>query len=322
MNCKKCGNGNLEGDENGILRCSACGALYDRYGNRLRLPLGKNQIAALTIGGITLVLIILFLSTLFYFFTRKDNKEKFYEKPKAAAPITVPELPLHNDEISVDSQDQNETAVSSKADSGFYVNEGPESAPETQGTLTPLAPVRDSLGFIYFTGFYKNTGETPIVYPKATVTLYDSEKKVLATAFGYGLKELLFPGEETIVRVLVMGAPEYDHFETVIEATPPYRSTDLNRGTLKVEHAKMVFDGHGRLDINGTVTNTDLRKCTYVKLAVVIYKDKKIAGSGFVSLSDIKLEKNQSADFSIYVTGKLDRADSFVLESAGNFQKE
>lgn len=202
----------------------------------------------------------------------------------------------------------------------FYTDTKAAAAKRVEAELSQLVPILDSIGGMYFTGFMKNTGETVIDFPKAIVKLYDENGTELAGGYGYCTRDHLLPSEQSIIRVLIGNAPSYARFkaEVSVRAASPYLKID--RGEIIISDTEMNFSGNGRLDVTGRVRNMDKRRCKSVRLTAVIYKDGAIAGTGLTVMTDI-LSQGDSKEFSMYITGELDSADSMLFDYQARFDR-
>jgi|GEM_PF-4090470 len=195
----------------------------------------------------------------------------------------------------------------------------PGAAKKAAASVTTLVPLYDSIGSVYFAGLIRNTGEAALEFPKVTVTLFDATGKAVGDGYGYCTREQLLPGEESIVRVLIMNVPQFDRFEQGADVRPLSKYSTINRGEIELSQTKMNFSGGGRLDVSGTVTNHDSRICSSIKIESLIYKEGVIAGTGLSVISD-ELQPGQSIGFSMYITSEIESADSMKFDYQAHFE--
>ncbi|MBN2435924.1 MAG: hypothetical protein JXK07_11730 [Spirochaetes bacterium] len=304
--CSSCGSPDVRLNKQNQYQCSYCGSLYVNKERALvyaAKEIGNNKIKILQVSAV--ILFIMLLSIAVYYVSGENS---------AGINQTV-----NDNSVSVnqDKEDSDKTAVDdSVVRQDVLTDNTPGAAKKAEAEVGPLAAVRDSIGGIYFSGFYQNIGEAVITYPKVTVVLFDKYGKELKRAAGYGTRSFLLPGEKTIVRVLVSGAPEYEKIKILYEPQPASKFTKLSRIKLSIVESKMNFSGRGRLDITGTVKNIDSKDCRMVKIEALVFKDGKVIGSGLIHIAD-DISPSETASFSMYIPSKIDEADSFVLDWQG-----
>jgi len=178
----------------------------------------------------------------------------------------------------------------------------------------------DSIGNIYFIGFYKNTGETPVL-PRAEIALYDSKGEKIAVAFGYGIRGYILPGEETPISVLVSKAPQYKEFKST--GTPEMPVYISKRPNMKITNLKLIFpklrfDHH---TLTGKIQNLD-KEASYVQIAAALLDGKgKIIGYSSNFLGQTRISSGDTAPFKISFYLVDGKPESFKVEYTGMFYK-
>ncbi len=225
-----------------------------------------------------------------------------------------------------------------------YLNKGKSSPPRTRKTVTsvtdlkPVPPaefgsssvekvyppegefvgvqgIPDSIGNIYFMGMYKNTGKAILRKPRVEVTLYSADGRKVASGRGYGIREVLLPGEETPVRILITRPPAFTRYKITHEPQYPYSSTDLNRPSMKFANARLVKSRYSGFEVQGEIHNADEGRVRSVNIAAVVYDaKKKIIGSGTAYLKESSLQSGEYGPFMVRVTTVRGVPHSFILD--------
>ncbi|HRX15220.1 MAG TPA: FxLYD domain-containing protein [Spirochaetota bacterium] len=304
--CSSCGSPDVRLNKQNQYQCSYCGSLYvhkERASVYAAKEIGNNKSKILLVSAAILFITLLSIAVYYVSVENRAGKNQTVN--------------INSVSVNQDKEDPNKTTVDgSVARQDVLTDNTPGAAKKAEAEVGPLAAVRDSIGGIYFSGFYQNIGEAVITYPKVTVVLFDKYGKELKRAAGYGTRSFLLPGEKTIVRALVSGAPNYDKIEVLCEPQSASKFTRLSRIKLTILESKMNFSGRGRLDITGKVKNIDNKDCRMVKIEALVYKEGKVIGSGLAHITDT-IRSSETATFSMYIPSKIDSADSFVLDWQG-----
>ncbi len=174
---------------------------------------------------------------------------------------------------------------------------------EATGTLkAELRDLRDFKGTFgkarYFVGEIHNTGDAPIGYPSAKVTLLDASGTAVDSGTCASVVHALPSGEKVPCTFLTLKA---DSFATTkIEITPMRAYSKKEEANLKVEGIKFTpKKGYSPHQLDGKITNLSAFKAKSVWALVSMYgADGKIVGAEQSLVAGSDLDASSSALFS------------------------
>ena len=171
------------------------------------------------------------------------------------------------------------------------------------GTLkAELRDLRDFKGTFgnarYFVGELYNTGDAPIGYPSARVTLLDASGTAIDNGTCASIIHALPPGEKVPCTFLSLKSDGFA--STRIESTPMRSYSKSPAADLKVEGIKFIpKKGYSPHTLEGKITNLSSFKAKPVWALVSLYgSDGKIVGAEQTLVAGSDLEGGASALFS------------------------
>ena len=175
--------------------------------------------------------------------------------------------------------------------------------PTVTGTLkAELRDLRDFKGTFgkarYFVGEIHNTGDAPLGYPNAKVTLLDGASTAIDSGTCASVVHVLAPGEKVPCTFLTLKS---DSFATTkIEITPMRAYSKKEEADLKVEGIKFTPKrGYNPHSLEGKITNRSSFKAKSVWALVSLYgADGKIVGAEQSLVAGSDLDAGSSALFS------------------------
>jgi hypothetical protein len=202
-----------------------------------------------------------------------------------------------------------------------YGSEAFDMESEPKGDFTEVSVVPDSIGNIYFVGFYKNTGKSPIRKPRVTVFLLSKEGSRIASGRGYGLRQFLLPSEKTMVRVLVRKAPVYSSYEIQHEPKRPY-SFNTRRPVLEFIGMKLARGRYSGYEVTGMCRNISEEKVKSIRVAAIL-KDgsKKIIGFGSGIVDAQYLNPGEESPFRVLIHTVTAKPASFFIDYSARYSK-
>ena len=259
---------------------------------------------------ITLVTVIFFLLFSMIFYRSQSTKS-----PRSPAPSKV--VSKTADYTSdLDSQD---AKVPPQKGQEFSVAETSQEK-VLNGKFYNIQELPDSIGNVYFVGFFKNTGEGPIRKPLVVVDLYSAAGEKVGSGRGYGFHEFLLPGEETPLRVLVSSAPTYKKYKVKFKVQPPYRYVKMERPDCKVQKAKIETNKYGSKTLRGQVVNGSKRPMKFTQVAAILLDAKKKAIGYYTNyIADDEVAGGDYSPFSINLYSIKGKMSSFRLECTARF---
>ena len=150
----------------------------------------------------------------------------------------------------------------------------------------------------YVLGFVENTGEVPIDKPKLHVVLKDKDGKEVATDFGFGTRDITYPGEKTPVNALVKDPPPYDSMEFELELGEPFYVPKTVEG-LEVVDPKITRAKYGSgYEAEGKVSHSGSVPAKFVEVECQAYNaEGKLVGIYTTYASGDVLEPGATARF-------------------------
>ncbi len=293
MQCKQCSSIDFEKISPGEYRCKYCGAIQiidGRSGSPLLPSIrglnNKKVRTSLIVIGAAVVLTVLFG----YFFTARQ----------APGPGFTDSIPVGPEKMSEFGSEDIEEEVT------------------PEGKFTDVAEVPDSIGNVYFIGMYRNTGKSPMRKPLVSVTLYNKAGRKVAAGRGYGVRDILLPGEETPVKILVNNPPGYERYEIEHNPEPPYSFSTYNRPKLTFDNVKVAKGKYSGYEVTGEVYNKSGAGAKYVEVVAVLFdENKKIIGSGRDYVKTDILKSGDYSPFRVGVTSVMGIPQSFKLDYSG-----
>jgi hypothetical protein len=174
---------------------------------------------------------------------------------------------------------------------------------EPTGTLkAELHDLRDFKGTFgkarYFVGEIVNTGEAPLGYPSARVTLLDASSTAIDSGTCASVVHVLAPGAKVPCTFLTLKSDTFA--STKIEITPMRAFSKKEEANLKIEGAKLTpKKGYSPVAVEGKITNLSAFKAKSVWALVSLYgADGKIVGAEQSLVAGSDLESGSSALFS------------------------
>ncbi|MFC1669927.1 hypothetical protein ACFL20_05990 [Spirochaetota bacterium] len=286
MKCKNCSGQDFAKISDDEFKCKYCGTkLFLKNRDNIEIHLSektKNKLIRITS---IFFVVILFSAFLAYFFrSRPVNRsdENISGKPRKLS------------EFGGDS----------------IVKENPP-----LGKFDRVSVIPDSIGNIYFAGIYSNIGKTPVAKPEVAIILYSKMGRKIASGHGYGIRNILLPGEETPVSILISNAPEYFRYE--IKHTPkrPYSFNIKRRAKIILKNTKLKKGKYSGYVVIGDIYNIDDSAIKYMNLNALLFdKKKKIIGFGTGYLKEKNLKPNDYSPFKIKITTVVGKPKSFKLD--------
>ncbi|HQP47675.1 MAG TPA: hypothetical protein PKX12_03005 [Spirochaetota bacterium] len=186
---------------------------------------------------------------------------------------------------------------------------------DLRGSFSMISEIPDSIGNVYFIGFYKNTGREALNRPKITLVLYSPEGRKVASGYGYAIRSFLLPGESTPVRIIVRTPPRYSRYEVYDEPKPPYSFYRLNRGKAVFENVRIEAGRFSGYELQGSVVNKGSSVMRSIQLAAVL-KDSggAITGYGSQFVAAPPLAPGNYAPFRIQIFRTIRKPVSWVID--------
>lgn len=218
--------------------------------------------------------------------------------PEKPEPLDLPKLP----DATWSEKDRKDVALLYKLREQALAeaakdDEEPEN--EARAEVSALTPLPDSIGNVYFIGYYKNTGTVPIWLPTVELTLWGEQSSKLAVADGYAPRHRLAPGEETPIRVLFSHAPAKWQRVTA-SVTPRAQTYGGPRPKLRFTAGQLQRDRLRGYRLEGTVQNQDTWVARFIQVIVVVYdKEDRIIGMDSRFIDPQQLSPGESAPFAV-----------------------
>lgn len=218
--------------------------------------------------------------------------------PEKPDPLDLPKLP----DATWSEKDRKDVALLYKLREQALAeaakdDEEPEN--EARAEVSALTPLPDSIGNVYFIGYYKNTGTVPIWLPTVELTLWGEQSSKLAVADGYAPRHRLAPGEETPIRVLFSHAPAKWQRVTA-SVTPRAQTFGGPRPNLRLTAGLLQRDRFRGYRLEGTVQNLDTCVVRFIQVIVVVYdKEDRIIGMDSRFIGQQQLSAGESAPFAV-----------------------
>ncbi|MCX7677822.1 MAG: hypothetical protein N2316_01245 [Spirochaetes bacterium] len=183
-----------------------------------------------------------------------------------------------------------------------------------------IVAIPDSIGNCYFAGIYKNTGKSPIRYPMVVITLYSGDGKKIAQNRGYSIREILYPGEETPISVLITHVPKWERVEATFQPELPYYYTAHERPLMKFQNCtihKLRFTGY---EIRGEIVNKSEKPAKRIRMIAAVFdREKKIIGIGRNYVPATSIAPNDYSPIAIRIIPITGVPHSFMLDYEGDF---
>lgn len=192
--------------------------------------------------------------------------------------------------------------------------------PPPKASFDQAAAIPDSIGNCYFAGIYKNTGKSPLRKPMVVITLYSSNGRKVAQNHGYSIREILQPGEETPVSVLITHPPQWERFEATHLPQHPYPSTSYDRPVMKFRNCMLQKAKYTGYEIRGEIVNLSDRPARRISMIAAVFdREKKIIGTARGYVSAISIAPNDYSPINIRITTVKGEPHSFVLDYEGYY---
>jgi hypothetical protein len=218
--------------------------------------------------------------------------------PEKPEPLDLPKLP----DATWSEKDRKDVALLYKLREQALAeaaqdDDAPEIAPRAE--VSALTPLPDSVGNVYFIGYYKNTGTVPIAMPSVELTLWGEQSNKLAVTQGYAPRHTLGPGEETPIRTLFLHAPAKWQRVTA-SVTPRAQTFGGPRPQLRFTAGQLQRDRLRGYRLEGTVQNQDTWVVRFIQVIVVVYdKEDRIIGMDSRFIGQQQLSPGESAPFAV-----------------------
>jgi hypothetical protein len=193
-----------------------------------------------------------------------------------------------------------------------------------EGTSTLKAELRDLRDFKgsfgnarYFVGEIHNTGDAPIGYPSARVTLLDAAGTAVDSGTCASVVHALPVGEKVPCTFLTL---KTDAFTTTkIDITPTRSYTKTAPADLKVEGIKFTpKKGYSPHTLEGKITNLSAFKAKSVWALVSMYgADGKIVGAEQALVAGSDLDAGSSALFSAKLYNVAATPQTYTVKAIG-----
>jgi hypothetical protein len=233
--------------------------------------------------------------------------------PEKPEPLDLPKLP----DATWNEKDLKDVALLYKLREQALAesakdDEEPENEPRAE--VSALTPLPDSIGNVYFVGYYKNTGTVPITLPSVELTLWGEQSNKLAVAHGYAPRHLLTPGDETPVRILFSHAPAKWQRVTA-SVTPRAPTLGGPRPELRLTAGQLQRDRYMGYRLEGTVQNQDTSVAQFIQVIVVVYdKENRIIGMDSRYTGQRELSPGEKTPFAVPVLQVRGRPHHYRLD--------
>lgn len=305
LQCKQCSGTDFKKLSDNEYKCNYCGTVEMTWyaaGQFEHSKADKIKVLpfVLMIFGLIAVLLYSMFSVESPQISRPESKSEIQSFEKASSKL------LKEDKTPIGSKEYNSDSI--------------EKEKSLSGTFENISEIPDSIGNVYFIGFFKNTGEGVIRKPVVNILLYSKDGRKVAVGSGYGFHPFLRPGEKTPIRVLISKAPEYTRYEVKYKVKAPYRYTKLIRPKCEMKNAKIQAGKYGRREVAGELYNLSDQIIKYAKIAVVVYgEDKKIIGYYTKYLAEKELAGGDYSPFRISLYSVKKQPKSFQLFYTGRY---
>ncbi|MEM7179515.1 MAG: hypothetical protein AAF518_01275 [Spirochaetota bacterium] len=310
LQCKQCSGTDFTKVTENEYQCNYCGTRELRWFQPDTFGAASKQEAKKFLPfALALLVIIGFLlfSTIFYRF--QPTKDEIPSEPTVVSKSSEHSSDLDTQDAKVPPQQSQE----------FSVQETEKDKP-INGKFYNIQELPDSIGNIYFVGFFKNTGEGPIRKPMVVVELYSLAGEKVGSGRGYGFHDFLLPGEETPLRVLVSSAPKYKTYKANYKVEPPYRYMKIERPKCKVQKVQIQTGKYGGKTLRGQVVNESSRPMQFTQLAAILYDaKKKIIGYYTNYIPAKEVAGGDYSPFSINMYSIKGKMSSYRLECISKF---
>lgn len=233
--------------------------------------------------------------------------------PEAPDPLDLPKLP----DATWSEKDRKDIALLYKLREQALAEAAKDDDKpdhELRAEVSALTPLPDSIGNVYFVGYYKNTGSVPIAMPSVELTLWGEQSNKLAVAHGYAPRHLLAPGDETPVRILFSHAPAKWQRVTA-SVTPRAQTFGGPRPELRLTAGQLQRDRYMGYRLEGTVHNQDTSVAQFIQVIVVVYdKEDRIIGMDSRYTGQRQLSPGEKTPFAVPVLQVSGRPHHYRLD--------
>jgi hypothetical protein len=169
----------------------------------------------------------------------------------------------------------------------------------------------------YFVGELYNTGDTPLGFPSAKITLLDASSTAVDSGICSSVVQSLPPGEKVPCTFATFKAATFA--STKIDITPMRSYTTKALADLKVENIKFTpKKGYSPHQLEGKITNLSSFKAKSVWAIVSLYgADGKIVGAEQALVAGSDLDGGQSALFSAKISNVAGTPQTYNVKPVG-----
>lgn len=169
----------------------------------------------------------------------------------------------------------------------------------------------------YFVGELYNTGDTPLGFISAKVTLLDASNTAVDSGVCASVVQALPPGEKVPCAISMFKAATYA--TTKIDITPMRSYTTKPLADLKVENIKFTpKKGYSPHQLEGKITNLSSFKAKSVWALVSLYgADGKIVGAEQTLVAGSDLDGGQSGLFSAKIHNVAGAPQTYNVKPVG-----
>ncbi|HPA71927.1 MAG TPA: FxLYD domain-containing protein [Spirochaetota bacterium] len=297
MRCDNCSSGDFEKLSGHEYRCRYCGslkiveALAPRSGAQTP-PAGGEVMSKREIRiALAVVGILLFLSGIVSFFLLRPGPP-----PPRVSSITG-------------------TANVKPSPAANFGADSIEKVHPPHGDFHGVAALPDMIGNVYVVGLYRNTGRSIIRKPMVVATLYSGDGRKVAMGKGYAIREVLLPGEETPVRVLVSRPPAWTRYEISHVAEHPHAFTRLGRPAMELRACRLQKGRYSGYEVTGEIVNRSGGPVKFVQVAGVVYDaSKNVIGAGAGYAGGNLIAPGDYTTFSVRISPLKGEPESFTLD--------
>lgn len=247
LQCNQCSSTDLSEEDNGVFVCHYCGArtvtdgrtssAREYHQSSQKAKTGSQQKSA---GKLTMIPFLVVGATVLV-----GLLVAFW--PTSGGP-------------SSSSQKEPQATASGTIDSS-------SAAKNTSAEIVNDVMVRNKVGSVYVYGMIKNTGETILNMPKALITFYDKNDKVLEEDYTYGEISYVYPGQVNPFRVINTTVKEAAVRYTVKAEIKPYTyGSPPGTPKIKILDPQLTPGERSYYILKATVKNVDDVAASFVKL--------------------------------------------------------